>query len=306
MTRPCITEAAGRAARSRAEARHRMPPFRAAAFLAVPGTVFTAVLAAVSAAVFAAPVLGADPPRDAPSIKALFEQELVFDGRNVEQQAYQQTVDACRQAGLPIRALSDEQLRLLGVTTIAFALDADRRYSRVTEHSSGRDSDDPGAQCLFTFRVHVRESRRDRRAGTAHDSADPAVSSKETPTGPDAFDFEPLDERNETRQSQDEGWFGPEIRTIAGESCNAWQHSRLPESMCVWTGGARWGLTPAAFPDACPAAATDPFRHGIALEVEPTTGIGCRLRTVRFSSGKPLDDGDFEMKGDGSAADVTR
>ena len=280
--------------RARAVARRPMPFSRpAAASLSVLTTVL------------AAPVLGADPPKDAPSIKASFEQELVFDGRNIEQEAYRQTVDACRQDGLPIRALSDEQVRLLGVTTVAFALDADRRYSRLTAHTSGRDSDDPRAQCLFTFRTHVRESRRDRRVSIAYDSASPSASS-ETPTEPGIFDFEPLDERNEVRQSQDEGWFGPETRTIAGETCNAWQHSRLPESMCVWTGGARWGLTPATFPDACPGAGTDLFRRGIALEVEPTTGIGCRLRTIRFSSGKSLADSDFEMKRNGPAEDARR
>lgn len=51
----------------------------------------------------------------------------------------------CRQAGYPIRALTNEDARMLGVTTIELALDAGRRHVRITERRLDRDSAEPQA-----------------------------------------------------------------------------------------------------------------------------------------------------------------
>ena len=227
-----------------------------------------------------------------PSIKAVFEQELVVDGRNIEQDAWRQQQGDCRQAGFPIRALTDEDARMLGVTTIELALDATRRYVRITERRLDRDSAEPRARCLVRFRTHVSVLRQDAQRTLVDDSSRPGAAVSTT-TAAGAFAFTPINERKAIEASQDDGWFGPEPRSLAGARCNRWQHSRLPESICVWADGARWGWTPGAMSDACPGSRPDPFTVGIALAVEPTTGVGCRQRVIRFSSDQPLGDSDF-------------
>ena len=87
----------------------------------------------------------ADSAAEGPSIKALFEEALVVDGRNIEQEAWRQAQDDCRQAGYPIRTLSEAQASLLGVTTIEFAQDIDRRYrparmDRCLGQNTGQDA----------------------------------------------------------------------------------------------------------------------------------------------------------------------
>ena len=234
-----------------------------------------------------------------PSIKALFEEELVVDGRNIEQEAWRQAQDDCRQAGYPIRALSEAQASLLGVTTIELAQDIDRRHLRITEHRIDRDSDAPRDQCQVRFHQQVLESRQDRQQTVVYDSRQPdtrAVSASAAGILPGVLAKAAINARRATAASQDEGWFGPETRTLAGASCNFWQHSRLPESMCVWADGAQWGWTPGVIANACPGQGLDRFSRGIPLAVEPTIGVGCRLRVVQFSSGQPLGDADFEMR----------
>lgn len=222
----------------------------------------------------------------------IYVDRLVEHGdREAVQEGYQQAAALCREAGIPVSPLSEEDVAKIGTERWRLWHGPDQRAYRVESWTWGYTSEarqSAADNCRFALSVDGQHEYLD-----AHQSFHIDLATNEKTT--DAADAGELETSPATPPTEEDfvqardvvGATGPANRTIAGQPCQEWSYSP-GATACVWTGGLQWGF--AYGPDR-PFASIDGFDPGsIVLHAEPAPGTeGDRLTTTVFAINAPLN-----------------
>jgi hypothetical protein len=204
-------------------------------------------------------------------------------GRNVVLEGYRSRVDNCRKAGIAVRAIPAADEHRLGTERWRMWRDA-TRYAYLTERWHVGQPENPASRedlCTFTLQRIGARGYVDARRSVSVDLATGARSDGDGDPGLVASGAAAA------TGHAGGGLKGPEEATVAGQPCNRWQ-ARQEATLCVWSGGTRWGFSDGADSE---FMAVDGLRPDyIVLEADPPPdAIGDQLRTTTFLVGAPLD-----------------
>ncbi len=207
--------------------------------------------------------------------------QMLESGRNAQLEGYHHRVESCRNAGIatqPVPA-SDEHL----IATSRWRMWRDREhfaYRMETWHALPQEgASTPEELCTFKLALtgihgYVDAQRSivvDLETGERTDSEgnpDIVLAAGDASTG-----------------SSLHADSAPE--TVAGQTCNRWQSPR-GGTVCVWSGGTRWGFASHADREFDPGAGM--HADQIVLDADaPPDAIGYELETTTFVVGAPLD-----------------
>lgn len=217
-----------------------------------------------------------------PSIRARLHLERLRDGRNADQDDYHEAIGICEAAGLPVKALTGDQVARLDTAVVELMSDAQRRLSRETrwERSSAPG---PEGLCLFEFAEVVSERYMD--AQTTGWSDGDGTGWQEAPISPEDFVARPVNAEEEAAIARQLGWTHLGDSQASGQPCQRWRNER--EESCMWSGGHAAGYSSAPSSHAsCFGTSFERFEAAIPLEVEPVGGNGCRIRAIAMEVGE--------------------
>ena len=204
-----------------------------------------------------------------PALHVVLAWESILSGENWERKNYRAKLDACRESGWPIRALSSDEEAKLGTGEVEILIDARRQFAQQTTWTLGADGDEGKSACLIKLDKHTDHSEVEDNTGMYE-----AIDS---------------DSRTQERQNmQSIGWKLVGDAQIKGQSCTRWQNDR--QSVCMWSGGMTWGFAESPGDAAgCAVDGAGVYLDAIPLEAAPLKGgSGCRIELKSFSLGKGL------------------
>lgn len=202
--------------------------------------------------------------------------ELLFDGNNSVRETYKNTIRDCLAAGLQSRALSEEDIALVGVTRYEAWFAQDMEVIR--ERSWQVVNDGPDGTCLFRLQM---TGLQETTTSKHYEQIDLATGERNVePSAADAL-FRMAAEKEEEEPGL--GFEGPQRKTVAGQPCNEWVNPSSAFKQCVWTGGKAWGFTPGGLNDHRPS------RNFIVLEQMPLNGQGYKVFTTNITIGRVFE-----------------
>ena len=224
----------------------------------------------------------ADVRSEMPPIHVEQTAELLHEGANEARSNYLQAVRDCQAAGLPTRTLSNTEVALLGTTKYELWFDREREVVRTREWRLTADG--PAPSCQFRLELNGSQETQTVAASVQVDLSTGERS--QSPADADAL-MRVAAEPGEGDRTP--GFRGPARRSAAGQPCNEWTEDEGRFRQCVWSGGARWGFTPAGLQDYRPS------RDVIVLEQEPMDGQGVRVTTQVMTVGTRFDGRQLEV-----------
>lgn len=229
------------------------------------------------------PDTGASAPVGAiPALRARLRLESLRDGRNADQDDYEEAIGICEQAGFPIKALTGEQVARLGTAVVELMSDGERRLSRQTRWVR-RSGASPDGMCLFEFEEVVSERYMDARTSGWSDGD--GTGWQEVPISPEDFHARPVDAGEDAAIARELGWTHLGPSEVAGQPCEKWTNAR--EEVCLWSGGLAAGYSNAPSGQAgCFSTSFERFEAAIPLQAEPVDGTGCRIRVDSIEVGE--------------------
>ena len=204
-----------------------------------------------------------------PALHVVLAWESLLSGENWERKNYRAKLDACRESGWPIRALSSDEEAKLGTGEVEILIDARRQVAQQTTWTLGADGDEGKTACLIKLDEHTDHSEVEDNTGMYE-----AIDS---------------DSRTQERQNMESiGWKLMGEAQVKGQSCTRWQNDR--QSVCMWSGGMKWGFAESPGDAAgCAVDGAGVYLDAIPLEATPLKGgSGCRIELKSFSLGKGL------------------
>lgn len=212
--------------------------------------------------------------------------EKLDAGINKRREGYSRALELCRRAGMATIALSSDEEALIGterwqVWNVPGQLAWRRDAWDVADGGTGT-----GQMCNFHLEhsgthEHLDGQRiltLDLETGVlAENPADPARLSIAAIEPPDAQELD---------ESRAAGYSGPVAQSVSGHPCDQWT-SGHGATVCIWTGGHRWGYASGMSGEFSALAGID--THRLILQADPAPGaIGDRLRTTRFDTGEDV------------------
>lgn len=239
---------------------------------------------------------GVDENRDVvtsmPAIYVDSRLEFLIDDRNLVRDNYLLNRDVCRENGLPLRELSDEEVAKLGTGRLQRWYRSDSFAFRLEEWRFYAESRDQSGLCQFALSTNgahhyiTPDTHQAMNLATGETFSEPQLYRDYFPRRPvehskDSEDLE-LQARNATREPAKD-------RLVAGQPCEHFAVDRI--DACDWSGGSEWG-----FDTSNSGLLTNSVRslfHRITLEQEPVGSDGMRLTTQTFQVGAGF--GESEM-----------
>lgn len=224
-----------------------------------------------------------------PAIYVDSRLEFTMRGKNFVRDNYEASLDACRESGLPLRELSEEEVAKLGTGRLQRWYRADSFAYRLEEWRFHAESDDRSGLCqfaLFTDGVHhyiTPDSHQAMDLATGKAFSAPEQYRDYFPRRPVVYasDSEILHQ-----QATSASRAPARDRLVAGQQCEHYTIEWV--EACDWSGGGKWG-----FENSYTGLLTDNARNmfrSITLEQEPSTAHGFRLTTQTFQI-----EADFEV-----------
>src|SRR5690606_16869802 len=190
---------------------------------------------------------GAATDRDAvtsmPAIYVDSRLEFLMDGKNFVRENYLANLDVCRESGLPLRELSDEEVGKLGTGRLQRWYRADSFAYRLEEWRFYAESSDQSGLCQFALSTRgahhyiTPDSHRATNLATGETFSDPQTYRDYFPRRPveHSSDMEvlQLQARNSTRVPAKD-------RLVAGQPCEHYAVDWI--DACDWSDGKQWGF----------------------------------------------------------------
>ena len=214
-------------------------------------------------------------------------------GRNVTLEGYRSRLDNCRKAGIAARGIPESEEHLIGTGRWRMWRD-NERYAYRTEYWHVGQPENPASRedlCTFTLERTGEHGYVDARRAVSVDLATGERTEGEgnpgiVLTGPGAGTGDGAGQAGALQ--------GPTRTSVAGQPCDRWQ-ARQGATLCVWSGGTRWGFSGVADSEFLVVDGLRPDH--IVLEADPPPdAIGDELRTTLFVVGAPLDQGAMEPR----------
>lgn len=216
---------------------------------------------------------------DAPTLYLDQVVQMLENGRNAQLEGYHHRVESCRNAGIatqPVPA-SDEHL----IATSRWRMWRDRErfaYRMETWQALPREgASTPEELCTFRLALTGIHGYVDAQRAVLVDLE--TGERTDSQGNPDIV--------LGTGGASDGRSPGAAPDTVAGQSCNRWQSPR-GGTVCVWSGGARWGFASHADREFDPNAGMH-ASHIVLDASPPPDAIGYELKTTTFVVGAPLD-----------------
>ena len=220
-----------------------------------------------------------------PAIHVELVEEPLLGGKNSRREAYAGLVDACREAGFAVTPLASEDVARLGTARVRLWFSESVQVLSREAWDFAKD-DGPGLSCHFRV---VRTGTHSRSGADGVVETD--LESHEVTRGaadPASLVREPVSAGDSVMAAM--GYQGPVKQSVAGQPCAQWT---APDgaTLCLWSGGRDWGFADTVASGGCSPTPLSSYAGAIALSQSPSDrGDGCRLRTVRFTVGTPLDE----------------
>lgn len=216
-----------------------------------------------------------DTRRSMPPIHVRQSAEITYKGVNEARANYLAALRDCQAGGLKSRALTDQDVALLGTTRYELWFARDIEVVRETSWRVANDG--PGGTCLFRLET---TGTQETTTESSYQRVDLATGEKtEEAAAPDALSRMPVTKSTPAALGD---FQGPTPRTVAGQPCDDWiKPNGLRQ--CVWSAGTKWGFS------AEPLNDHRPNRGFIVLEQIPGADADYRVTTQAMSVGEPFD-----------------
>lgn len=223
-----------------------------------------------------------------PSFHVDREVRMLVGGRNQMLDGYLERVRSCREAGMPLQEIPEDELALVGTQRWQVWRGPDHVATRVDDWT-WRQPPAVSREDLCTFFLDHAGSHTYVDA-TRYVSVDLATGETTTGEGNPGLALAHtggVDDAEEAGMIRQLGGSGPQRRTVAGQSCDEWR-SAGGATQCIWTGLVPWGVGTAVHgPFDALAGVSDVV---IALAAEPPEdGSGARVVTRGFTVGQAFD-----------------
>lgn len=276
-----------------------MNPFRSRARSL--GTLLSSTVLALTACTGEAPAgtgdmgdaaAGGDAVTSMPAIYVDSRVEFLIDGRNLVRENYLVNLGVCRESGLPLRELSDDEVAKLGMGRLQRWYRTDSFAYRFEEWRFYAESSDQSGLCQFalsTSGAHhyvTPDTHRAMDLATGKTFSEPQLYRDYFPRRPVVYTSDSerleLEARSATRVPAKD-------RLVAGQPCE--HHTVDWVDACDWSGGLEWG-----FRTSNSGLVTNSVRSlfsRITLEQEPLGSDGIRLTTQTFQVGAGFDESEM-------------
>lgn len=227
-----------------------------------------------------------------PAIYVDSRLEFLIDDRNLVRDNYLLNRDVCRESGLPLRELSDEEVAKLGTGRLQRWYRSDRFAFRLEEWRFYAESRDQSGLCQFalsTSGAHhyvTPDTHQAMNLATGETFSEPQLYR-------DYFPRHPVDDANESEdlelQARNATRVPAKDRLVAGQPCEHFAVDRIDS--CDWSGGKEWGFRTSNL-----GLLTNSVRSlfsFITLEQEPVGSDGMRLTTQTFQVGARFDESEM-------------
>lgn len=205
--------------------------------------------------------------------------QMLENGRNAQLEGYHHRVESCRNAGIATQPVPASDEHLIATSRWRMWRDRERFAYRVeTWQALPREgASTPEELCTFRLALTGIHGYVDAQRAVLVDLETGERTDSEG--NPDIV--------LGTGGASDGRSPGAAPDTVAGQSCNRWQSPR-GGTVCVWSGGARWGFASHADREFDPNAGMH-ASHIVLDASPPPDAIGYELKTTTFVVGAPLD-----------------
>lgn len=205
--------------------------------------------------------------------------QMLENGRNAQLEGYHHRVESCRNAGIATQPVPASDEHLIATSRWRMWRDRERFAYRVeTWQALPREgASTPEELCTFRLALTGIHGYVDAQRAVLVDLETGERTDSEG--NPDIV--------LGTGGASDGSSPGGAPDTVAGQSCNRWQSPR-GGTVCVWSGGARWGFASHADREFDPNAGMH-ASHIVLDANPPPDAIGYELKTTTFVVGASLD-----------------
>lgn len=221
------------------------------------------------------------------ALKFVVWRERLHDGQPLAIKDYEARVIACNGAGLPVKALSSDELAKAGKHQSEVWTDG-ARY-QISDVEWGWRTPSPGSpetSCQFEFYEHRRDTQSNGKDVRVRSNF---PGEAESETQQDAGVRMALASEDVAQAREDSlgiGWAALGTSQKKGQPCSRWKKDET--EVCMWSGGAAWGISEAATGDDCQLGQTgEAFLDALPLTASNSVqaGSGCRLEVASISIG---------------------